>query len=32
MGLAEFEAHIAGFYRNLKRLLGGDELEVPIEG
>jgi hypothetical protein len=32
MRLAEFEAHIAGFYRNLKRLLGDDELELALEG
>ena len=32
MSLAEFEAHISGFYRTLrKRLLGGDELE-PVVG
>jgi hypothetical protein len=31
MKLAEFEAHIAGFYRNLKRLLGSNELELPVE-
>ena len=29
MSLSEFEAHISGFYRSLrKRLLGGDELEA----
>jgi hypothetical protein len=29
MSLAEFEAHISGFYRSLrKRLLGGDELKA----
>lgn len=29
MSLAEFEAHISGFYRSLrKKLLGGDELEA----
>jgi hypothetical protein len=29
MKLAEFEAHISGVYRSLrKRLLGGDELEA----
>jgi hypothetical protein len=29
MSLFEFEAHISGFYRSLrKRLLGGDELEA----
>jgi len=32
MKLGEFEAHIAGFYRKLKRVLGGDELEGPLEG
>jgi len=32
MSLAEFEAHISGFYRSLrKRLLGGDELEAVVE-
>jgi peptidoglycan/xylan/chitin deacetylase (PgdA/CDA1 family) len=31
MSLFEFEAHISGFYRSLrKRLLGGDELEAVI--
>jgi peptidoglycan/xylan/chitin deacetylase (PgdA/CDA1 family) len=31
MKLAEFEAHIAGFYRALrKRLLGGDDSEIPL--
>jgi hypothetical protein len=31
MKLSEFEAHIAGFYRNLrKRLLGGDALEKVV--
>ena len=31
MSLFEFEAHISGFYRSLrKRLLGGDELEVAV--
>lgn len=31
MGLSEFEAHISGFYRFLrKRLLGGDELEAVM--
>jgi hypothetical protein len=31
MNLGEFEAHIAGFYRNLrKRLAGGDQFEVPL--
>jgi peptidoglycan/xylan/chitin deacetylase (PgdA/CDA1 family) len=31
MSLAEFEAHIAGFYRTLrKRLLGGDEMKLSI--
>jgi peptidoglycan/xylan/chitin deacetylase (PgdA/CDA1 family) len=31
MKLGEFEAHIAGFYRNLrKRLAGGDQFEVPL--
>jgi peptidoglycan/xylan/chitin deacetylase (PgdA/CDA1 family) len=31
MKLGEFEAHIAGFYLNLKRRLGSGELEVPLE-
>lgn len=32
MSLAEFEAHVSGFYRSLrKRLLGGDELEGACE-
>jgi len=31
MSLFEFEAHISGFYRSLrKRLLGGDELEALV--
>lgn len=31
MSLAEFEAHISGFYRSLrKRLIGGDELEAVV--
>jgi hypothetical protein len=31
MSLFEFEAHISGFYRSLrKRLLGGDELEAVV--
>ena len=31
MNLSEFEAHIAGFYRTLrKKLLGGDELEAAV--
>jgi peptidoglycan/xylan/chitin deacetylase (PgdA/CDA1 family) len=31
MSLAEFEAHISGFYRSLrKRLMGGDELEAVV--
>jgi peptidoglycan/xylan/chitin deacetylase (PgdA/CDA1 family) len=31
MNLAEFEAHISGFYRSLrKRLSGGDELEAVV--
>ena len=31
MSLAEFEAHISGFYRALrKKLLGGDELEAVV--
>jgi len=31
MSLAEFEAHISGFYRSLrKRLLGGEELEAMV--
>jgi len=31
MNLSEYEAHIAGFYRTLrKRLLGGDELETMV--
>ena len=31
MSLAEFEAHIAGFYRTLrKRLLGGDEMKLSM--
>ncbi len=31
MTLAEFEAHISGFYRSLrKRLLGGEELEAMV--
>jgi peptidoglycan/xylan/chitin deacetylase (PgdA/CDA1 family) len=31
MSLAEFEAHISGFYRSLRqRLLGGDELETVV--
>ena len=31
MNLAEFEAHIAGFYRMLrKRLLGSDELDGTL--
>jgi peptidoglycan/xylan/chitin deacetylase (PgdA/CDA1 family) len=31
MKLAEFEAHIAGFYRVLrKRFLGGDDSEIPL--
>jgi hypothetical protein len=31
MSLSEFEAHIAGFYRTLrKRLLGGDDLATAL--
>jgi peptidoglycan/xylan/chitin deacetylase (PgdA/CDA1 family) len=31
MKLAEFEAHIAGFYQSLrKRFLGGDDSEIPL--
>ncbi len=31
MSLFEFEAHISGFYRSLrKRLLGSDALEVAV--
>ncbi len=30
MNLAEFEAHVSGFYRSLRKRLGGDELDAVV--